>query len=531
MKKYVWAFLLCCGIIACNIGELDFENLRVQPISGDFVLPLGFTSYTIRDLIDEQNDSLPSLTEDTTSLLRLYYTELINYSANNDFVDIQDIVGSDNLDLSSVGTVPGAATIPFTQDVTESYTYAGGDEELDSVYYSQGQLVLTVNSDAAADVNYTITFLNTINQNSGQPVVFTGTVANGQGSDSPAPQDLAGYYTRLVGSQNEFSLRFEANIDVAAGDTFLGDENISYEFTYQNQAFDLIYGKLGEDTINVGNEAIDIDFFEDSGDDGFFLGNPVFRFTFDNSFGVPVATDFSGIYSEDEDGSQNFLDGNIVRSNNLPVIEAAGNPGETQQTVIEINRGNSNISQLLSNTPSRLAFDVTAISNYYDNTVSNFVQPDNELSGFIEVEIPLEVSLKNYEQSFAFNLSGGLETKDIDSAFLRIVTINELPFSGKLSMEIQDSTRTAIFTIPEVLVFAAPFIDINGFVTDPSGASADIPLSAEAIEALAEGDRIEMKVVLNTPVSQTSREIFVKILADYTLDIKVGLGARYNYEF
>ena len=186
---------------------------------------------------------------------------------------------------------------------------------------------------------------------------------------------------------------------------------------------------------------------------------------------------------------------------------------------------------MLANSPSRLVFEVTAISNFYDATASNFVQPDNEIDGLIEVEIPLELSLKNYQQSFAFNLNGGLDTQDVDSAFLRIVTLNELPFSGSLSMVIQDSADAPIYSIPDVLVFAAPFINVNGFVIDPSGASADVSLPPEAIDALANGDRIEMTVTLNTPVSQTSRDIFVKILADYTLDIKIGLGGRYNYEF
>lgn len=522
--------LVSCGLLACNIGDLEFDNLEVQPVSGTFAVPLGFKSYTIRELIDQQNDSLPNLLEDSSSLLSLYYTDSIVYNSEGDFVDIDNINGSDTLDFSGVSPISGPVSFPFTQTVAESYDYEGGDEDLDSVYYDQGELILTVHSNANATVNYTVTFVNTITQTTRDPMVFTGTVI-GQGSDSPAPQSLAGYYSRLIGPNNEFSLLFEADIELEAGNDFTGNEIISYEFTYQNQSFDLIYGKLGQDTISVGNESIDIDFFKDSGDEGFFLGNPVFRFTFDNSFGVPVAADFGGIYSEDENGSRISLEGNITQPNNLPLIAAAENPGTVMQSILEINKGNSTINQLLSNSPSSIVFDVTAFSNYYDDNASNYVQPGSEIAGFIEVEIPLELSLKDYQQSFAFNLNGGLDIQDIDSAFLRVVTVNELPFSGRLAMVIQDSTDAPLYTIPEVLVFAAPFININGFVTDPSGASADIILPPEAITAMGEGDRIEMQVTLNTPISQTSRDIFVKILADYSLDIKVGLGGRYNYEF
>jgi len=534
VKKLVLPLLLVCGAIACNIDDLDFDNLELQPVSGTFAVPLGSSTYSIRDLLDQQNDSLPNLQEDSTSLLLLYYTDSVSFNSNDEFVQVENVDGSDTLDLSAIP--PTNASFTFVRNFSESYSSTSG-EELDSVYYDQGELAITVFSNADATLNYTITFENTINLATREAVEFTGTIDSGEGSDSPTPRSLENHYTRLTNDENLFSLTFTAEVIIEDGAEFTGNEIIGYEFIYRDQSFNLIYGKFGRDTIQVGNERIDIDFFEDSGDEGFFLGDPVFRFTFDNSFGIPVAADFSGIASEDETGTQNFLDGNITEINSLPLIEAASMPGQVSVSIIEINRGNSNINQLLSNSPSGLIFNVEAFSNYYDDNASNFVQPGNEISGLIEVEVPLEVSLKSYQQSFGFNLNGGLDTEDVDSAFLRVVTINELPFSGSLAMEIQDSTETAIYRIPEdtteqILVFAAPFINFStGLVTDPSGASADVPLSPQAIEALANGDRIEMIVTLNTPQSQTSRDIFVKILADYTMEIKVGLGGRYNYEF
>ncbi len=526
VKKYVLEVLIGFGLIACNTGDLEFDNIEVQPIAGTFAVPLGDISYTIRELIEEQSDSVDGLVEDSTSFLSLYYTDSITYNAQNDFVDITDIDGGDTLDITRVNggnpvAGPQVLIIP-TENFSIAYENEDIEEELDSVYYSGGELVLTVNSNAESTLNYEITFQNTLNQNTREPVVFNGTI-NGAGSDTQA-QNLTGYYTRLLGDDNIFTLTFDGDLDVQNGQTFTGDEIISFDFIYQDQTFHLIYGKLGQDSVAVGNEAINIDFFENSGDEGFFFGAPVFRFNFENSFGVPVATDFSGIFSEDESGSRIFLEGDITLPNQLPEVLAADEPGTIKNTVIEINRSNSTISQLLSNSPTRLVFNVDAISNYYDQTQSNFVQPGNEISAFIEVEIPLEIRLENYQQSFGYDLNEGLDTDNIDSAALRILTINELPFSGSLSMEIQDSIEAVLYAVPEVLVFSAPFIDRNGLVTDPSGASADIPLPKDAIDALSNGARIEMIVTLNTPVSQTSRDILVKILADYKLEIKVGVA-------
>ncbi|MEM6814709.1 MAG: hypothetical protein AAF600_09975 [Bacteroidota bacterium] len=525
VKKYVLRIILCCAFMACNTGELKFDDLNVPPITGVFDIPLGDITYTMSELLDEIDPSDLNLLEDSSSFLKLFYIDSLNYSSNNDFVQIDDVSGSNT--LSSIPDKDGPITVSPAEKFTQSYNPNGG-EQLDSVYHNGGELSLTDSSDANATLNYTVTFNNTISTTDGTPMTFDGSLM-GAGSETQS-KPLRNHVTRLdnTSGSNEFTVSFEAEIVLAGNQSLEGTENISIDFTYGNQTFSLIYGKFGQDRVSLGRQSINIDLFDDFGD-GIFFGDPIFRFRFENEFGIPVAVDFSGVSGDDGNGNnQVFLSGNIIDV--LPEIGAAANPGETEETTIEINKGNSNIVQLLSNSPSRLVFDIAGISNFYDTTQSNFVQPQNEISTLIEVEIPMEVRLEDFEVTFGYGLGDGLDTEDFDSAFLRVVTLNELPFSGSLTMEIQDASETSLFTIPEVLVFDVPFIDVNGFVTDPSGSFADIPLSPEAIEALTVGSRVAMIVTLNTPVSLTSREIFVKILSTYKLEIKLGVGARVNIE-
>ncbi|MEM8939621.1 MAG: hypothetical protein AAGC64_09785 [Bacteroidota bacterium] len=525
VKKYILQIILCCAFIACNTSELEFDDLNVPPITGVFDVPLGDITYTMSELLDEINPSDLNLLEDSSNFLTLFYIDSLNYSAGDDFVEIDDISGRNT--LSSIPVEVGPITVSLAEQFTQSYNPNSG-EQLDSVYHDRGELSLTVSSDVNATLNYTVTFNNTIRTANRTPMTFVGSLP-GAGLETQS-QPLQNHVTRLnnTSGSNEFTVSFEIEIVLAENQSLDGTEDISIDFTYGNQTFNLIYGKFGQDSVSLGRQSINIDLFDDFGD-GIFFGNPIFRFKFGNEFGIPVAVDFSGVSGDDGNGNnQVFLSGNIVDV--LPEIGAAANPGETEETTIEINKSNSNIVQLLSNSPSRLVFDIVGISNFYDNDQSNFVQPDNEISTLIEVEVPMEVRLEDFEVTFGYGLEDGLDTEDFDSAFLRVVTFNELPFSGSLTMEIQDATETSLFTIPEALVFDVPFIDVNGFVTDPSGSFADIPLSPEAIEALTVGSRIEMIVTLNTPVSLTSREIFVKILTTYKLEIKLGIGARVNIE-
>ncbi|MEQ9008516.1 MAG: hypothetical protein RLP12_11565, partial [Ekhidna sp.] len=59
MKKFVYVILCAFLVAACNIGELEFDNLEVTPIKGPDVFPLGTSKYVMRDLLGKQTgDSL-----------------------------------------------------------------------------------------------------------------------------------------------------------------------------------------------------------------------------------------------------------------------------------------------------------------------------------------------------------------------------------------------------------------------------------------------------------------------------------------
>ena len=220
---------------------------------------------------------------------------------------------------------------------------------------------------------------------------------------------------------------------------------------------------------------------------------------------------------------------------NDPIIESApiNNPGQVTNTVIVINDDNSNLVDLLETSPSRINMNVSGITNPQDLNAINFVQPTSFIEGDITVEIPMEIQLNNLTQDVFFDLGNGVNVNDVDSAYLRIVTVNEFPFSTSLALSILNDSLaqdSVVYEAPEDIVMNAPFIDLDGLVTDASGASADIILSQAGIDALGSGTRMRMRLTLNTPVSQTSRDIFVKILANYTLEIKVGVGGKLNLD-
>ncbi len=549
VKKFVFIIVSASLIASCNVGELEFDNLEVTPITGVFSFPLGESTYIMRDLVANQTGDSLSFQEDSTSLYTLLYYDTITYSTPDDLVQIDDINFS-----GAIGTIPTAVG-PGTVNLGDSFEISYDpqeNEELDSVFYESGDLTITTTSTIAGDVAYTFTIANTTNVNNGNPITVTGNISNG-GTDMQT-RSLIGHKTVLTdpSGSNALAVDLDAVVTLSGMQSLAGTETLSFDLTYGNQSFSLIYGKFGQDTIQVGDQSIEIDFFSQTAREGITFGNPSITFDFRNLFGVPIGIDFEGVFGDDgAGGNQVFLTGDIVR--NDPVIEGSPldsptptTPGDIAQTIVEINRDNSNLVQLLSQSPERLVFDVAGISNPESTTAGNYLQPTSSITANVTLEVPMEVQFVNFQEEGSFGLGDGLDLSNVDSAFIRLVSNNELPFSGAVNLVVQDADSVNLFPITDttdpqfdqeqldrftnIPVIKAPLINFNGEVTDPSGATEDIALTKEEVELISGASHIIITMVLNTPVTQTSREIYVKILADYTLSLKVGIGGKFNLD-
>ncbi|MEQ9466744.1 MAG: hypothetical protein RLN88_04990 [Ekhidna sp.] len=540
MKKFVLLVISASLLVSCNIDELEFDNVEVQPINGVFSFPLGQSTYVLRDLILKQTGDSISFQEDSTSLLTLLYYDTITYAAQDDFVQIDDIVESNTVTVIPpfVGPTPPGNPVMFSESFSAPYDPVDG-EQLDSIFYENGDLTIVTTSGLAAGIvmDYTFTIANTINIGTGNPVSLSGSITGS--NNETLSQSLVNHKTLLTDASgdNRFDILLSMEVTLDPGENLTGAESISFELTYGNQTFNLIYGKFGRDTVQVGDQSIELDFFSQAAREGITFGNPSLTFDFRNSFGIPVAVDFSGLNGDDGNGgNQIFLTGQVV--NSPPIVAgsgintpAPGTPGETVQTIVEIDRSNSNLGNILASAPDRLVFNVAGISNPNDLTAENYVQPTSQITAYVAMEVPMEIQLENYQESGRFSLGDGIDLDNVDSAFVRVVTLNELPFSGIATLDIQAADSSSLYLITDNLVINAPFININGEVTDPNGATVDIPLPPEAVEALANASHIAITLTLNTPASQTSREIYVKVLADYELLLKVGIGGKFNLEW
>lgn len=155
VKKFVLIAIVGILYTSCNSNELEFDNIDVDDLTGVFVFPLGSTSYTMRELIEDQQDAELNLIEDSTSFLTLNYSDTISYSIDGEFVQIDDITqnGIVTVPASNTGT---DITIPLNQNFTLVYE-PQNDEDLDSIFYNTGDLTVVTTSTLPGVLDFTYT--------------------------------------------------------------------------------------------------------------------------------------------------------------------------------------------------------------------------------------------------------------------------------------------------------------------------------------------------------------------------------------
>ncbi|XOV92640.1 MAG: hypothetical protein ACFHWX_20840 [Bacteroidota bacterium] len=516
-------------LLGCNIQDLDFENIQGIKLDGVYAAPIGETIYTMSELLVEIGDTT-ELKEgpEPDNILYLEYTDQALFSATSDIVNISDVI--DNASFNLPVTPPVGSNQTIVVDTTLYLEYAADQSErIDSVFYLSGDLTLDATLAGTTSVSATVTLPTTTNTTGTTQVSFGPSNTNFNTTRS-----LAGLKTKFTyqGSTNVIPVDVHLEIPLLTGQQIPAGETFNLQLAFQNQTFSEVYGKFGQDTVTVGNTTLSIPFFQDFNTEGFFLGAPTITFDFANSFGVPFGILFGGMYSVSDNTGVNdttYLDGNIT--NSAQVVAAAQSPGETENTTIVVNSSNSSLSDLLATTPDQLGFNLQAVINPSDPNALNYISQNNQIQTDILVRMDLAVRLEDLARDVEFNLNGGLDFNEVDSAVLRVVTINSLPFSGTMEINIIGAASDTLFTAPEKLVLSAPFLNNNGTVRKERNNTADIVLGPDGVEALKTGTKVALHLVLNTSESLTANDLYVKIrLKDY-IEIKASVVAGVNYQF
>jgi len=471
-----------------------------------------------------------------------FRAEITGISTVGSTPDPVDILLSDELVLDifseNVKISGGTTILPdqiFGYDSSMVDFDLDGPEKIYKIMLETGGVDYTVTSNIQEDILVKITLPAT--KVDGDTLVFEELITYNGGNPTSGTlildNSITDLTTDLLKPYNVFPFKFEVEIVSSNNQITINfEDDLSFEFSVNNIDFAYIEGYLGkqEETVDPDSLEIDDEILEKiSGT--FQFANPTIKFTYRNSFGLPVLLDLS---VEGE-----FNDGSIVDLG-APVIDVqcpadTSNP-EVEGTV-EFNKDDTNIEDLLVFPPPvKIRYSGSAAINPSpDTTIINFITNKSKIEGDLEIEIPIEFSAGNL--TFEDTVDIDFDDEDTDFSFedieftkIHLNIKNGFPLDLRFQMIPLDSITSAPYDLLEFILLSAAPVDGNGVVIKEQ---VDwnlevIEINQEFLENLEKSDQVIVKVIFNTTGNGANP---VKILSDYIFEFNIGIEGKFKFNF
>ena len=111
-KLFVFLSLLALVSVSCKKGHYDVDNLQGVNVDGEVLMPIGSSSFTVMDLMQQfEIDSMINCTEDGNLSFAFHYEDL-GVLKGADFLQFKDAEYSAHLDFEN----PYPFDLPYTFD-------------------------------------------------------------------------------------------------------------------------------------------------------------------------------------------------------------------------------------------------------------------------------------------------------------------------------------------------------------------------------------------------------------------------------
>ncbi|MCT4583034.1 MAG: hypothetical protein N4A35_16610 [Flavobacteriales bacterium] len=557
MKKIVFVLTTLSLIIGgCKKKEIALENLKAPVLDPSFALPIGYANLNLGD-IERELDVNNFVYNDNSNLFEIIYRDRIFELSANDVIQIPTQNYSTTYTMpvaNQTALVGGGAgfTTSYTQQSAITFNVANG-AQLDSVIIQSGSLTIDLSSDFmhSATVNLTIPSLML----NGTPLQQTLNV-NYAGSTpvlDNANIDLAGYTIDLTnGGMTNNSFNVTVNFQVtSSGNPIAGTEQMVLDMQLDVNAFDAIWGYLGQVTNILSQDTSNITMFDDLAGGQVHFEDPRIHLTIGNTAGLEVQTQFSAVFAPDNSTNVNLGGAGLT---SLPLITRANNPGDTTITYHTIDNNNTSptLSDVLDEGPGEIVYTSSATSNP-SGFANNFVLGDALVWCEAEVVLPIfgwardftlaDTTDLDVADALGIDSTSNLTVEDVEQALLRIIVDNGLPVDAGLQLYFADTNFVVIdslFNVPGgienvfehgIVDFTLPLTDPNhGKVTQSTRTITDVAVSQALIKKLINGNAKKLIYKTRGLTNDAYSGQNVKIFPEYDVDIKVSAKIDFNID-
>ncbi len=471
------SYLYICGLIFClGCSGWQIDDIRLNE-DAQFDIPLFKTEFSLDQIIDTSGG-------------------LVEVRINQDKIEL--IFKGEPLQFTPEDVLPSFPTnIPIPLLDTNSQINLGivGGVSISKIILADDSLHLGFAYSSASPIEFSLEIPSLALD--GNSFHFKTTLESGIAkviNSDPVP--LSGYELNL--EDNLLRIKYQA---------LKNGEPIRLPWvTLSFSAFDFTYfqGKLGKFSLPQPVDSIEIDIFKNWEGGTVQIENPTAHFKALNSFGIPMAIQTHEMYIFSKNGSKKLVTSPLFESPIAFAHPSLDQVGTVEETFVEINPQNSNISDIVEEVPSALYYYISGVINPEELNEDIFLTNKSKLQIESEINIPVYGKLENYIGYDTIPIVPW-ENTNFRQATLHLYTENEMPVEVTLEAVLLDSAKTKIGNLWEGPLLLALAADQNKVPDGEQISKHEVPLSLDLLQQLRENSSIGLKISLKTTSAESAQ--------------------------
>jgi hypothetical protein len=313
---------------------------------------------------------------------------------------------------------------------------------------------------------------------------------------------------------------------------FNKNDSIHISINMLNPNLDYVKGYFGQLSEQVDPKILDtgLDEVLNQITGEFHISNPSIKLNYRNSFGIPLEVTFNVAGKKKTQTVNLGLAPFTILSPSDTILREVSSS-------YTINKANSSLPNLISLPPAEITFSGSAKMNPTippTGVRNNYIFGTSRFVGDIEVEVPLELWIKNLQFSDTLDNflkpddknSNSFNAEDFDLLQINIVATNGFPLGASLKFILYDSVKNAVVkTIDATNIILPAPIDINGKSSGKTESTTTIEFKKDFFDAIKSANKIILTFTLITSENGTKD---VKIYSDYSISFKASLVVKPN---
>ena len=333
-------------------------------------------------------------------------------------------------------------------------------------------------------------------------------------------RDLSGYELDLTGINGNYYNTIAANFLVTVGDNegeteIYGDDSVVVNISFEDVVIQYASGYFGQYE-NELQDTLNLEVFENLSLGTMMVEEASLDLSITNYVGMDARLTFNDLKSIREEPQNEVSLSHEFLGDPINITRATENTGivTPSEVDVEINEGNSNITDFMGVLPNKIVYDIDLNLNPLgDISLGNdFLYTDQSFETSLVLDIPLCLAAENIGMRDTLELKNE-PLEDWAQGSVYLIVENTFPFSATFDLSLLEGANTQAELIGSGEIAAATMPVGLNYVAAESTSEIEIP--AELVTKIHQENRIVLNVTFNTAGYPDT----VKLREQYYMDV------------